>query len=79
MSEYVSFIMTYIFRVMALLLSFVLYVFLTGYVYPKLCLKPYFNTAGNGDRGLKKYRYRRQQIAKRSPPYSCCNRIIDTL
>lgn len=69
MSEYVSFIMTYIFRVMALILSFVLYVFLTGHVYPKLCLKPYFNTAGNGDRGLKKYRYRNGRAIVYEPSF----------
>ena len=68
MSEYISFIMTYIFRVMTVLLSFVLYVFLTAHVYPKLFLKPYLNE-GKGDRGLKKYRYRNGRAIVYEPSF----------
>lgn len=57
MSEYVSFIMVYIFRVLLLLLSFVVYVFLMSCIYPKVFLKPYWNVEHKEDRGLKKYRY----------------------
>ena len=54
---YINFIMTYIFRVILLLLSFVAYVFLMSRIYPKTFLKPCWNDGNTGDRGLKKYRY----------------------
>ena len=57
MNEYLNFIMTYIFRVLLLVLSFVAYVFLMSRVYPKVLLTPTWGVGHKGDRGLKKYRY----------------------
>lgn len=50
-------IMEYLAWIILLILSLILYVFLTGRLYPKLFLKPSYGVTGMSDRGIRKFRF----------------------